>query len=462
MSIFLGTYYNDNDNDYGDNYYWREKRDIMEQISANPNLDIDYALLNLNHYNDILCMDGISRNPNLKPYHILNNPSLNWNWRFIAESNSLTIDMIQCMLYFRIHNNDVWRAVSCNSNITMDMIWNHPTIPWKWDGICSNCNLTMEMLLSYVNKEIVFRDSIYYENGDIVISKNDMKYISGFNKITIEDIIEHQEFDWYWKNVNKNKIITPKIAEAFNWEWNDAESFNWEWLYGNDENLVLSKNNFPLDWKKSLSNTNLTIQYILDNKEYLKEDLEVNLLKIILNTSIKISDIENNFDLAQILNTSIKNSDVEIFDLPQRRLRDAFKSRENFMNYKNHESNLCINDVDNVLCSNVFPKYYTEYTKDYDYGDSYSSIYSDDEYDWEKNNDEDFEMFRTDCHKSIYKVLFVNDRQNYVEFPTKNILCISMLDYLYNVENYGEGECVLSDVDFVLGNDYNLSKILSY
>ena len=43
-------------------------------------------------------------------------------------------------------------CISCNPNITMEMIEKHPEKPWDWNGISCNPNITMEMIEKHINK----------------------------------------------------------------------------------------------------------------------------------------------------------------------------------------------------------------------------------------------------------------------------------------------------------------------
>ena len=39
-----------------------------------------------------------------------------------------------------------WDGISCNPNLTMEIINANPDKPWDWDGISRNPNITMEMI----------------------------------------------------------------------------------------------------------------------------------------------------------------------------------------------------------------------------------------------------------------------------------------------------------------------------
>ena len=45
-----------------------------------------------------------------------------------------------------------WYWISCNRNITMEMINANPDLPWDWSGISRNPNLTVEMIKANPDK----------------------------------------------------------------------------------------------------------------------------------------------------------------------------------------------------------------------------------------------------------------------------------------------------------------------
>ena len=265
------------------------------------------------------------------------------------------------------------------------------------------------MVLNYVNKKIKFSDSVYDENGNVVLSEKDMKFITFSKSITIKDIIEHPEFKWDWKNVSCIKDITPEL---------------------------MKEHNLPFYWEIFCCNRNLTIKLVLENAD----NQSLVWRNISNNSSITISDINNNLHLPWDWHwiserEDLTDNDVEShFDLPWE-YHEFIDSGVSFEFIVKHEKrfqlgdcsylkiekmsrnpNLCIDDVDKIVGSD-------------------KRVYS-----------------------YFYPHLFANDRRNYVEFHTKNILCVYMLDYLYNAENYEKGEFVPTDVDLVLGNAENYEK----
>ena len=45
-----------------------------------------------------------------------------------------------------------WDSISCNPNITMEIIEKYPNKPWNWDYISYNPNITMEFIDKYPDK----------------------------------------------------------------------------------------------------------------------------------------------------------------------------------------------------------------------------------------------------------------------------------------------------------------------
>ena len=65
---------------------------------------------------------------------IKENPDKEWNWRFISCNPNITWEIIEDN-----PNKDWnWDFISMNPNITINDIQNYPNKPWKWYAISRN------------------------------------------------------------------------------------------------------------------------------------------------------------------------------------------------------------------------------------------------------------------------------------------------------------------------------------
>lgn len=74
---------------------------------------------------------------------IINNPYKQWDWYYISLNPTINIDFI-IQNRPNIGNVDYGRALSCNSNLTIDFIKKNPNHLWDWSYISQNPNITLE------------------------------------------------------------------------------------------------------------------------------------------------------------------------------------------------------------------------------------------------------------------------------------------------------------------------------
>ena len=91
---------------------------------------------------------GISCNPNITWDLIYANPDKPWNWYKISSNPKITWDIINT-------NPDKpwdWVKISFNPNITWDIICANPDKPWEWFGISCNPNITWDIICANPDK----------------------------------------------------------------------------------------------------------------------------------------------------------------------------------------------------------------------------------------------------------------------------------------------------------------------
>ena len=85
-----------------------------------------------------------------------------------------------------------WSNISCNPNITMEIIKDNPDKPWDWLYISFNPNITWEIIK---------------DNPD---NPWEWKYISSKPNITMYNIREHPDKSWDWDWISMNKFTKAK------------------------------------------------------------------------------------------------------------------------------------------------------------------------------------------------------------------------------------------------------------
>ena len=130
--------------------------------------------------------------------YILNHPEKPWSWRGISCNPNLTMEMIEA------HPEKPWDwwGISRNLNITMEMIEAYPEKPWWWYGISCNPNITMEMIEAYPEKPWNWW----------AISHN--------LNLTIEMIEARPKKPWNWRGISQNKLNFESICKQ---KYNDQQ-----------------------------------------------------------------------------------------------------------------------------------------------------------------------------------------------------------------------------------------------
>jgi hypothetical protein len=71
-----------------------------------------------------------------------------WNWNYISCNPNITMDIIE-----KYPNKPWnWNNISFNHNITIDNIEKYPEKPWNWNNISFNHNITIDNIEKYPDK----------------------------------------------------------------------------------------------------------------------------------------------------------------------------------------------------------------------------------------------------------------------------------------------------------------------
>ena len=116
-----------------------------------------------------------------------------------------------------------WFSISCNPNITVDIIKKYKKLPWDDYGIQSNPNIKMKTIEKWYNGDNSSKKSFFW------IMKNP--------NLTIKYIKKHSNVKWKWNMILNNSKSIMKMIKKY----------------------PIKK----LDWYSICINPNLTFKYLL-------------------------------------------------------------------------------------------------------------------------------------------------------------------------------------------------------
>jgi hypothetical protein len=224
---------------FNSNYVYRNVNVTMKYIDEHANILWD--------------KESISFNPNLTLDYVLKNPGSQWgidgyNWIGLSCIPSLTIEDVKA------HPEIKWRWdwISQHRNITMEDIENNKKLPWDVRGVVWNPNLTTK----YIDEHM----DLFDENC------NDWQGISESKCVTLEYIIVHPNYPWYWYGISaRNPNVTMSCVKNhpnLPWEYGDLSAHINITMDDIEQNMNLS-----WEWQEVSINPNLTIEFIEKHTE---------------------------------------------------------------------------------------------------------------------------------------------------------------------------------------------------
>lgn len=210
-------------------------------LSKNPNLSLTFIKENLDYPWDwwvlsenpcITCefIEEVIELKKLRNKYSLENHH-DWNFEYISRNPNLTVNFIKKHLHQTGDGWD-WEAISCNPNITWEIIQQNPNLPWDYYSFCEGPNMNWDIAKEYFHKE---------DWGNLA---------HGINIHAPLDIIEkYPEKNWDWEyslnmNVNLTKEFVDKHLDKFHREYLENDAYYDDYDLGND---VLSGNQ-AIDW----------------------------------------------------------------------------------------------------------------------------------------------------------------------------------------------------------------------
>lgn len=306
----------------------------MFRLSCNPNLTLSEAKVLLSEgydislsYSPYLTMkdvihdleykwdwDALSEHKNITMLDILRYPCFTWNYAYISINPNLTVEYVISMDISRKINNMSdpnchMYDEECGQNDDNCYCWakrhiflfSNPSLPIsfileKYQDMCYCCeisdimanpNMTLDIIENYLSRDCEpnnrFCQFYKFKNSFDKISKNPnitfefiKKYITKnwdwtlltiHPNIKIQDIFDNPTYPWkpnYWDNPNimPNDLISKNILEDKPW-FEVSKSVNVSIEY------ILNHKEYPWNWAGVSANPNLTIQHISENPDIL-------------------------------------------------------------------------------------------------------------------------------------------------------------------------------------------------
>jgi hypothetical protein len=222
-----------------------------------------------------------------------NMPDLNYDYGYLSCNKNLTWDII----LNNIEKPWSWYGLSINPCITFDIVVNNLDLPWDWESLSLNPNITWKIILNNIDypwhwyniseKKAVSWDDIK-DNYDLFMSKINLSLFTYFNlKVDLEVVENLPDLYWNWyalSNIsNITKILVNNWNKSWNWDilsknipWsiirdNPDKPWNWNILSTNSSitwNIV--QDNLDKPWNRPMlsTNSNITFDIVFNNRDY--------------------------------------------------------------------------------------------------------------------------------------------------------------------------------------------------
>lgn len=138
-----------------------------------------------------------------------------------------------------------WKLISSNHNLTMELVDEHPELPWVWfHGLSRNPNLTLEFVERNLNASWDWSELSRHEcmtmkfvedhmdmpwvwgqlfhlkdfSFDFVMSHLNLRWnwesLSCCANVSLEMILENSELPWSWESIGYRSDLTPEFVDA--------------------------------------------------------------------------------------------------------------------------------------------------------------------------------------------------------------------------------------------------------
>lgn len=191
---------------------------------------------------------------------------------------------------FKSNMDKPWNLfnLTCNPNISLDLICEFKTFPWDIQDIYSN----PETISNNVD-ELLRNNNINVE----LYTYWDWHAISQHPRITMEFIELHKHRLWFCTSISCNPNLTLEIVKKYeprNWSWRSIscnENITWD--------IISTNKKLPWDWVGIAMNPNITWEIIQDNLELssFSSNARWPWFVVVQNPNITLDNIENRPDI---------------------------------------------------------------------------------------------------------------------------------------------------------------------
>lgn len=168
----------------------------------------------------------------------------------------ITIHPLVTFEWIMKHSAVNWHKFVCNPNVTTKTVEKYPNYRWNWQFMHLLKDLNMDFILAHINEKwnwieladvITFEDYLTLRNAnvglsDITLEMTD-RVMSKNLGITIQDVIDHPEIDWFVKDLLKNPNIQKDlnldlILSQIDENTNDTDLFAFLLMFFVDEQPI--------------------------------------------------------------------------------------------------------------------------------------------------------------------------------------------------------------------------------
>lgn len=219
----------------------------------------------LDTYADKIDWKELSCNRALIPEIVLAFPDKPWDWDILAARSKIPVDVIFQHPELPWHEHPSF--ISMNPTLQWHHILEHPDLPFHWTYVSLNKNMRLEYVLAFPTLPwhwaSLSRNTGIVQSIDTVLQHPELPWqwslISVNDTITLQDVLAHPECPWDWYELTRNPNIrwpTDICAHP---------SKPWDWFYICRYLHVCIKDivehpDLPWEWEHLTMNSNIAVE----------------------------------------------------------------------------------------------------------------------------------------------------------------------------------------------------------
>lgn len=195
-------------------------------------------------------------NVRLKFSHVVNNLWIPWRWDIISRRNDVVTfqDVLD-----NLHLAWCWSRLSCNTNVTENVVDQYPSLPWDYEFLTRNPRISFEYIKKHKDKawDIVFLSE--HKGRDFQETVQDFQWhwaiVSRNTNLTLQFVLDHLDLPWRWEflSVNCGIFLQDMLKhKELPWNWSLASMRS-------DVTEAIVEQNLDVAWSWSLLTDNQKI-----------------------------------------------------------------------------------------------------------------------------------------------------------------------------------------------------------